>query len=75
LGDKHIRETYGRITLKQILEKYNGGYRLDSYGSGQRQVTDSHEKDNEPSGSVKCWEFLEWLSDCWLLKKGSTPWS
>jgi hypothetical protein len=20
-------------------------------------------------GSIKCWEILEYLSDCWLLKK------
>jgi hypothetical protein len=30
---------------------------------------------NEPSGSIKCWQFLEWLSDCCLLKKDSVPWS
>jgi hypothetical protein len=33
------------------------------------------EHDNEPSGSIKCWEILEWLSNLRLLKKGSTPWS
>jgi hypothetical protein len=30
---------------------------------------------NEPSGSIKCLEFLEWLSYCWLLTKDSAPWS
>jgi hypothetical protein len=25
----------------------------------------------EPSGSIKCWEVLEWLHSLWLLKKGS----
>jgi hypothetical protein len=29
---------------------------------------------NEPSGSIKCWEVLEWLHNWQLLKKGSTPW-
>jgi hypothetical protein len=29
---------------------------------------------NEPSGSIKCWEFLEWLHNWQLLKKGSAPW-
>jgi hypothetical protein len=29
---------------------------------------------NEPSGSIKCWEILEWLSDGRLLKKESAPW-
>jgi hypothetical protein len=23
---------------------------------------------NKFSGSVKCWEFLVWLSNCWFLK-------
>jgi hypothetical protein len=27
----------------------------------------------EPSGSMKCWEILEWLHNLWLLKKGSAP--
>jgi hypothetical protein len=33
----------------------------------------SCEHGDEPSGSIKCWEVLEWLHNCWLLKKGSTP--
>jgi hypothetical protein len=32
-------------------------------------VAGFYEHGNEPSGSIKCWEFLEWLSDWWLLKK------
>jgi hypothetical protein len=28
---------------------------------------------NEPSGSIKRWEVLEWLHNCQLLKKGSAP--
>jgi hypothetical protein len=28
---------------------------------------------NEPSGSIKCWEVLEWLHNWRLLKKGSAP--
>jgi hypothetical protein len=27
-------------------------------------VEGSCEHGNEPSGSVKCWEFLEWLHNC-----------
>jgi hypothetical protein len=30
---------------------------------------------NKPSGSIKCWEILEWLRNWRLLKKGSAPWS
>jgi hypothetical protein len=34
-------------------------------------VEGSCEHSNEPSGSIKCWEILEWLHNWWLLKKGS----
>jgi hypothetical protein len=30
---------------------------------------------NEPSGSIKGEEFIDLLSDCWLLKKDSVPWN
>jgi hypothetical protein len=33
------------------------------------------ENSNEPLGSIKCREILEWLCDWQLLKKGSAPWS
>jgi len=38
--------------------------------SGWGQEAGTCERDNEPSGSIKCEEFL----DC-LLKKDSAPWS
>jgi hypothetical protein len=28
---------------------------------------------DEPSGSIKCWEVLEWLHNWQLLKKCSAP--
>jgi hypothetical protein len=28
---------------------------------------------NEPSDSIKCVEFLDWLSDCELLEKDCGP--
>jgi hypothetical protein len=31
------------------------------------------EHGNEPPGSIKCWEVLEWLHNWQLLKKGSAP--
>ena len=46
-------------------------YGHDWAGPGQRQVADASECGNEPSGSVKCGEFLDQL----LLKKDSAPWS
>lgn len=33
----------------------------------------SCELSSEPSGSVKCQEFLEWPSNCGLLKKDLAP--
>ena len=37
------------------------GYGLDRAGSGQGQVAGNCEWGNEPSGSVNCREFLDWL--------------
>jgi hypothetical protein len=52
-----------------------GWYELDSPGPGEGSVAGSCEHGKEPSGSIKCWEILERLSDWRLLKKGSTSWS
>ena len=30
---------------------------------------------NEPSGSIKCGEFLDWMRTGYFLKKDSAPWS
>jgi hypothetical protein len=35
----------------------------------------SCEHDNKPSGSIKCWEFLEELGNWRLLEKDSAPWT
>jgi len=35
------------------------GYGLDRSGSGQGQVAGTCEGGNEPSGSIKCGEFLD----------------
>jgi len=48
---------------------------LDSSGSGYEPVVGPYEGGNEPSGSIKGREFLDYLSDCQLLKKDSAPWS
>ena len=42
-------------------------YGLDWVGPGQRQVADACECGNEPSGSVKCGEFLDQLQTSQLL--------
>jgi hypothetical protein len=36
-------------------------YGLDQAGSGQGQVAGTCECGNEPSGTLKCVEFLDWL--------------
>ena len=46
-------------------------YGLDWGGPGQRQVANACECGNEPSGSVKCGEFLDKLRTSQLLKKDS----
>ena len=50
-------------------------YGLDQAGSGQGQVAGTCECVNEPSGSINCGEFLEYLKSGQLLKKDSAPWS
>ena len=49
-------------------------YGPDWAGPGQRQVAGGYECGNEPSGSVKCGEFLDQLQTSQLLKKDSAPW-
>ena len=38
-------------------------------------MADACECGNEPSGSVKCGEFLDQMRTSYLLKKDSAPWS
>ena len=33
----------------------------------------SFDHGNEPRGSIKCREFLDYLRNCWPLKKDPTP--
>jgi hypothetical protein len=54
-----------RIILKLVLEGYNGY----SWTGFIRRVVDSCEHSNELSGSIKWWEFHEWLSDWRLIMK------
>ena len=50
-------------------------YGLDWADPRQGQVADACECGNEPSGSVKCGEFLDQMQNSQLLKKDSAPWS
>jgi hypothetical protein len=49
----------GRIILKWIFERLDEGHGLDRSGLGQGQVAGCFECGDEPSGSIKCGEFLE----------------
>jgi len=40
-----------------------GSCELDVSGSGQKPMAGSCEQGNEPSGTIKVGEFIEWLSD------------
>ena len=37
------------------------GYALDRAGPGEGQMAGTCECGDEPSGSIKCCEFLDWL--------------
>ena len=50
--------------IKVDLQEERLGYGLDSAGSGQGQVACSCECGNEPSGSIKCGEFLDSVRNC-----------
>ena len=49
---------HGRIILKLIFEKWDGGHELDRSGSGHGQVAGSCESGNEPSASIKFGTFV-----------------
>ena len=48
-----------RIILKWVFSKWGTRHGLDQTCSGQGQVAGTCECGNEPSGSVKCGEFLD----------------
>jgi len=49
-------------TKMDLQEVGCGGYGLDQFGSGYGQVVGTFECSNEPSGSIKCGEFLDSLN-------------
>ena len=48
---------------------------MDESGSGWGQVEGTCEYGSEPSGSIKCGKFLDWLKNDYFLKKYSAAWS
>ena len=47
------------VNIKMDLQKVGCGCGLDLTGSGQGQVAGTCDCGNEPSGSIKCREFLD----------------
>jgi hypothetical protein len=46
---------------------------VDCIGLAQdRDRESSCECSNKPSGSIKCWETIEWLHEWWPLEQCST---
>ena len=60
-GRSHVKDTgiNGRVILSWIFRKWDEGYGPDCSGSGKGQVSGTCECGNEPSGSIKCGEFLD----------------
>jgi hypothetical protein len=65
-GREHVEDlgVDESIILGWIFEKLGGSCGLSASGSGQKQVASYCEHDNEPSGSIKGGEFLDYLSVC-----------
>jgi hypothetical protein len=57
----HLRDPGidGRIILRWIFRKWDVGYGLDQVGPRRGEVAGTMACGNEPSGSIKCGEFLD----------------
>jgi hypothetical protein len=61
------------MDLKEVC--WGGGGDTDWIDPAQGQVADFCKRGNEPSGSIKCREFLDKLRTCQLFRKDSAPWN
>jgi hypothetical protein len=57
------------MSIKMEFIEIGRGCEMDSCGSGQRSVPGSCEHGNEPSDSMKCWEFFVWLEIVRFLRR------
>jgi hypothetical protein len=74
VGKPEEKRPLGRPRRRWVDNRDRMGlYGLDRSGSGEGPVEGSFEHGNEPSGSIICWEVLEWLHNWRFLKKGSAP--
>jgi hypothetical protein len=48
----------------EFEEIWKEGCEMDSYGLEQGWFLGCCTHGNEPTGFIKCWEFLEWLRNC-----------
>jgi len=60
-------------SLRRFLQKWDGRARIGIMWLKVGPAARFCEKGNEPSGSTKCMEFLEWVRTCELIRKGSAP--
>jgi hypothetical protein len=73
VGNPEGKRPLGRLkrrreeTIKTDLREIGCTCGLNSSGSGQGTSAGSREHGNEPSGSIKCLEIIEWLNYRWLL--------
>ena len=69
MDSKHFEDlgVDGWIILRWIFRKWDG----EAWTGLLWQVAGACEYDNEPSGSIKCGEFLDKLRTCLLLKMDS----
>jgi hypothetical protein len=61
--------------INMDLREMVWGNGLDLSGSVYGLVAGSSEHSTESTGSIKYWEFLQRLSEYWIMAKHSTPWS
>jgi hypothetical protein len=75
VGKLEGKRTLGRQRHKwvdnikvDLLEIGCGGVDWIFSGSGKGQLESCCECGNESSGSIKCWETIEWLHNWWPLE-------
>ena len=61
----------GYVYIMSPIDTFTG---LDRTGSGWGRVAGTCECGNEPSSSMKCGAFLDYLKTGYFLKKDSAPW-
>jgi hypothetical protein len=80
-----IGNTEGKKPLEKLRLTWKDNIKMDLKGKGYEGVESIHlvqdkaqwraEGGNKPSGSIKCWEFLDRFTDYQLLEKDAGPWS